>query len=480
MKKQMITLSVLLLIAGSARATTNNIVAAQQAYQEGLFLQRTIGDMAKALAAYDRALKAATDAEDADLVESVLLRRSEVFDALGRSVELQTTIAALRKEPTNEGPDLGPAAFFPPELDLLLHIDIQGLLKSPLIESLGVDAEIGGEDIEKLKEVLGFDPMKDLQSATAGVTLSDNEDMPVEHWVLQLRGRLGKLDLEKVLKMQGAKAGGVENFVVKTLSIHGTKVLSFRVPLDQDPKQMMTIGFAQPESDMFLAGDLQAIKRTLAARAGKATGLRANQSIMHVISRVPDGSSFWMAGTVQKILSELEELGNLPGLPAGLPKIDGVLLAGTLAEDIHVSATAWTPDKQAASLLGDILQGLLAIAQLAPIDEPLVKKVISSLGVETAEHQVSVSLTVPGELVMQHSPEKTEKTVRRLVMKIGDRRSVSFPGVESLLIENPKVADIDKRKGDRVSVKALGEGETTLCVKRKGKSDISMHIKVVR
>ena len=95
-------------------------IGAKLAYQEGLFFQRTVGNLEKALKSYDRALEAATKAEDPGLLESILLRRAECFKLLGKDNQQQTTIAALQKETRAEAARLGVARYFPPESDMIV------------------------------------------------------------------------------------------------------------------------------------------------------------------------------------------------------------------------------------------------------------------------------------------------------------------------------------------------------------------------
>ncbi len=481
--KRFLCLFVLLTLPMTASAATSHLVTAQRAYQQGIFLQRTTGDLHKALSAYDRALEAATDAEDGDLVEAVLLRRGEIFKLLGRPEELQTTIAALRKKSGADDAKLGPATIFPPECDFVLHVDLQKLLASPLLSKIDLKTqiEIENQDLSKIKSLLGFDPLNDLHTLTVGFSLSDNEAMPVEHWIVRISGKFGHFNLPDLVK---AKKKELENFLLKSRTIQGVEVTVLRIPLDQDPKHMQTVGIARPAGDTILAGDLRSIKRTLAAWAGKAPGLRANAKLMRMVSRLPGGTSFWLAGNVESILKKLKEkLGKLPMMPDKLPQIEGLLLTGSLEKDLAISATAWAADAQSAGLLGDLLRGLAALAQLAPIDEPLVKKAVRSIGVATKDLQVSVSATLPAELlnkaVEEHKGKAITKKVR-LRMKIGEKRTLGFEGITRINVADPDVADVQPAGTDKFNVKAIGKGKTTITVKRRGKPGLVVKVKVVK
>jgi hypothetical protein len=479
--KRFLCMFVLLALPLSASAATSHLVTARLAYQQGLFLQRTTGDLNKALSAYDRALEAATDAEDGELVEDVLLRRSEIFKLLGRPEELQTTIAALRKKSAVDDAKLGPATIFPPECEFVLHIDLQKLLSSPLLSKIANDTtfNIDDQNLDQIKSLLGFDPLHDLSTLTVGFSLSDNEEMPVEHWIVRIAGKFGKFNLPSLIE---AKKKELKSFLLKTRTIQGVEVTLFRIPLDQDPKHMQTIGIARPADDTVLAGDLRSIERTLAAWAGKAPGLRANTKLMRMLSRLPTGTSFWLAGNVERVLKKVKgKLGKLPMMPDKLPEIEGLLLTASLANDLTISASAWAADAQSAGLLGDLLRGIAALAQLAPIEEPLVKKAVRSITVDSKDLQVSVSATLPAELLDQAIEEHQGKAKIKkvhLVMKLGEKRTLSFAGITHIKVVDSSVADVQSTGSDKFNVKAIGKGKTTIKVSRQGKPGLVVKLKV--
>lgn len=452
-------------------------ISAKLAYQEGLFFQRTVGNLEKALQSYDRALEAATQAEDPGLLESILLRRAECFKLLGKENQQQTTIAALQKETRSEAARLGVARYFPPECDMIIHVDLAALLKSPLLQKLNLKAEIDAKELEQAIQILGFDPLEDLHKVTVGVTISDNESLPAEHWLIHAEGNLAGFRPDRLIE-SGEKH--IPGMLPRTRKIHGVDVLVFKVPLPDEQVKVMTIGVAFLGKQGVMAGDLKVIRSTLAARAGKAPGLSANPKLAGLTGQVPKDSTFWLAGVPTQIIRKLEKMGQkkIPGLPANLPEVAGLMLSGRITKDLEAVGLAFTEDLQSARMLGDIFKGVLALAQLVPTDEPLIQKFLGSLKVETKEREVKVSITLPGELIAQEEccPEKKKKPCCPEAAK---RQS---KGMGSLSINtNPwSVVFIDGKKvGNtplmRVPVTA-GRHEITL--KNKGQG-ISQKLKVV-
>jgi hypothetical protein len=385
-------------------------ISAKLAYQEGLFFQRTVGNLEKALQSYDRALEVATKVEDSDLLESILLRRAECFKLLGKDNQQQTTIAALQKETKTEAARLGVARYFPPESDMIIQVDLAALLSAPLLEKLNVKAEIDPKELEQAIQILGFDPLKDLHKITMGVTISDSETMPAEHWLIHAEGDLADFRLDRLIESTDQLAPGV---LPRTRKIHGENVLVMKVPLPKEKIKVMTIGVAFLGKDGVLAGDLKAVKSTLAARAGKAPGLSANPKLAGLTGQVPKESTFWLAGVPTQIIRKIEKMGRkkIPGLPANLPEVAGLMLSGRITEDLEAVGLAFTEDLQSARMLGDIFKGVLALAQLVPTDEPVIAKFLGSLKVEIKEREVKVSITLPGELIAQEEccPKKKRK-----------------------------------------------------------------------
>ncbi len=399
MKKTVVTLGILLIAFATAAAASP--MSASLAYQEGLFFQRTVGDLEKALKLYDRAMKEAADAEDGDLLESILLRRAECFDLLGRENEQQITIASLREETRAANTRLGYARFFPPESDIIVQVDLAALLSSPLVERLDIKTEIKSEEIDKVVQLLGINPLKDLHKVTMGLTLSENEKMPAEHWLVHFEGNLSALDTERLSKSGEQLAPGKSP---PTRKIHDVDVLGFDLPVPEEKGKVMTVGVAPLGQEGILAGDIKSVESALAARAGKAAGLSANTQLANLAAQVPPDSTFWLAGLPNQIVKKLQKMGQieLPGLPQNLPELSGLMLSGRVTKDLEAVGMAFTEDLQSARLLGDIFRGMLALAQLVPLEEePLVKKLVESLRVETGEREVKVYATLPGDLIAE-------------------------------------------------------------------------------
>jgi hypothetical protein len=402
MKKSIGIFGILLIAFASTAAAGQNpptTLSAKLAYQEGLFFQRTIGNLEKALNSYDRALQAATEVEDSGLLESILLRRAECFKLLGRENQQQTEIAALQKETRAATARLGSARFFPPESDMIVQVDLAALLSAPLFERLKMEAEINQEELKQAIQILGFDPLKDLHKLTVGVTISDNYNLPAEHWLIHLEGRLTGFRPDRLIESSKQLSPGV---LPRTKKIYGADVLVFKLPLPDEEVKVMTVGVAFLGKQGILAGELKGLESALAARAGKAPGLSANPKLARLTGQVPENSTFWLVGVPTRIVEKLQKMGPnmIPSLPNNLPEVAGLMLSGRVGKDLEATGVAFTEDLHSARLLGDIFKGLLALAQLVPLeDEPLVKKLLSSLKVETKDREVKVSITLPAELI---------------------------------------------------------------------------------
>ncbi len=399
---QMFTVLSYLITAATATAAVDASASARQAYQQGLFLQRSQGDLSGALAAYDQALQAAGTTEDGSLREALLLRRGEIFELTDQAGELEGTMVALQKSAPGSA-ILQQVKYFPPELDLLVYLNITKLWNSPLMSALNVKGEIKSEDLDKLVPLIGFDPFQDLHEIIVGASLDEDEAMPVKHWLIQVRGNIAGFQPNKLIESHPKEA---KQFMVKNKTLHGNKTLVFRIPLDQDPKKMMTVGMSRLDDHTVWAGDLKSLKRALAARAGKAPGLRANRKLAALTEKLPSSATFWVAVTPERILSQLEDLKGIPGMPDKMPEIEGVTVTGTFDADLSLAASVWAGDQESARLIGDVLRGFIALAQLAPMKDPLARRAIQSLRVASEGKRLSVSVQLPGKLLQQAARKK--------------------------------------------------------------------------
>lgn len=448
---------------------------ARLALQRGLYLHYTRGDARGALRAYRQA------AAEPQLAEPALLRRQELLRALGRPDEA-ASLLALTTMPAGVRDTLGPAKLLPAQCEVVGRLDLQAVLKSRFAGQLKVKAQIeaDGVKLDELRQRLGFDPLSDISTISFCATLAENPQgpLPVDNWLVVVEGKFAGFEPAALASLLGAS--GRDSFAIKHRRVHGADILQIRLPFDQDPQRMQTVAVARPDEQTLLAGENRTLERALAARAGRVAGLWGNRTLRPVLQRIPRGATLWVAAMPGHMLDKLKKVGDVAGLPAKLPELAGLLVTVTLGQDIDVSAATRAGDAESAKLLADLTRGLLAVAQLAPLDDELARKVLASIKVDARGLDLQASVKVPGELVeremKRQQRQRRERRVKRiklrLTMKPGEKRTLQHQAcvgagpasVMKMRVEPPGIVECRLDSQSRLTISARRAGRARIRV----------------
>ncbi|RME24485.1 MAG: hypothetical protein D6806_09490 [Deltaproteobacteria bacterium] len=385
--------------------------------QRGMYLQYTRGDPEGALRAYERA------STSKELSEQAAARTRELIRVLGTKAPLVAARTRLDTK-AEKSVDLGEARLMPAECEIVGRLDFRALMASPFASDLKVEAELesDGIDLEELADKIGFQPLRDISTVSMCATLDEKgtADMPVKEWLIIARGNFEGFAPGRLAAVLGAVSK--DSVTVRRRTIKGTEALVLRIPLEVDTKRMEKVAIARPEKNLLMVGEPRALERALSVRNGKAAAVTANIALKPVLERIPSGATLWIAATTGQIIDKLKKAGKGLNLPAKMPDLEGMLLTVTLGNDIDVSAATRADDTESAKLLADIARGLIALAQLAPVDDPEVKKLLSGIRLEAKGLELLASIRVPGELVRREMTEsrreeEEEKEIGRKVVK---------------------------------------------------------------
>jgi hypothetical protein len=499
--------------------------AAEDAYYLALYLQHARGDLDGAL----RALEEARAAGTAALREDALRRQAEIERLRGNPAKAISTLAAAPSSPSADA--LGPARFFPPQMEVVAQVRLADLMAAPLVRKLTEDRPLPAEEIKKIAGMLGFDPVKDIQRLTVAATLPEESALALAlsdeaeshaldpkrgraatasatahlelaklHFLVVAEGRFAGFKDDPLLELARAAAipGGAP---VESVRVQGIAV---SVATVEDGGQKARLGLCRPDDSTLIVGDMQSLEEMLAARAGQKPGIRDNPILKALIERVKPDAMVWVAAPAQKILQSAPELRDALRLGDRPLSLRGLLLASHLDRDLVLRATVSTEDAQSASVLSDIAKGAVALAQIAPVDKPEEKKILSSLKAESSEREVTVAVTVPGELIREHPaedsaadlPQRAERSElrleegkkktesRSLVFGVGKSARLVFKTlgigeVVRVTIDDPKVANVAMDGPDAFSLTGLTPGETTVRLLRQdgGKTTIKVTVR---
>ncbi len=492
---------------------------AGDAYQAGLYLQRTRGELDDALAAFQRAV----DSTGAGAVAvQVLLQQAECLEWAGRSEQKRRTITALKARAETADALLGPAGIFPAESDLILHLDIERLRLAPLLRRLRIDFDQeveGGEEFEKVVAELGIDPRRDIRRLTLGLSLSGDDERPVDHWVVHLEGELAGFregvvaDLARALAEEADDGGGSElsldvdettddrlmleirreegpgaakspalrkdiRVKVEHGTLHGRRVLMARAEGAPAGGGAVEVGLARLDEHTLLIGERRGLDRTLAAMAGESVGLRANPKLWRIAERLPADAGFWLMLSPDEILRRAEKIQGALGWGDELPEVTGLMISGRVDEDVTLSVKAWTSDAESARTLADLVRGGLALARIAAAaaarEEPALFRLIEGLQVRVADRLIELRAVIPAELLELHV---ADEQARVLSMVSGAELRMALSKVTAVAISDPKIVDARIDRG-AVVIKAKRPGRTDLLVERPGRPKQRYSIRV--
>ncbi|MBN2494597.1 MAG: hypothetical protein JXR96_08420 [Deltaproteobacteria bacterium] len=440
---------------------------AADAYQRGMYLQVSAGDLDGALEAYGAALAHASSAE---LRNAILLRMSECLRWQGREQEVPALLARLD---ASRAGSLGAAASFPRDLDLLLHVDLASLRRSPLVGDLidrkELDVELNGEDLREVAALLGIDPLADIHRLTLGIAFSGQKDRPVSCWVAQLEGDLARLRSLDALARALAEEEGLGAVSVKRRKMAGRDVETAELRSPDPPGGKQELAMARLDAQTVIVGQPEGVADVLEARAGHRAGLGTARALQPMLESLPSGASLWLVASPQRILGMLERFGEDLELPAEMPELSGLALGARVEKDLELFASAWAADDESARTLGDLARGGLALLRLAASAEakadPEIDQLLRSLHLEIRERELRLDARLPGGLVGKLRAEAGDDA-RKLRMQVGQKRSVRIPGLRKAKIDDPAVAEC-RVDAERISLAARRSGRTRVQFERK-------------
>lgn len=182
---------------------------------------------------------------------------------------------------------------------------------------------------------------------------------------------------------------------------------------------------AYASSRLIVAGPEPAVVEALAAREKGGTGFRSGNGLGRHLSRVDAGATIYTVvdmtrfPKVRAAMSKANVEGEVNGEPVGalFSAMKSVtLFAGSVTvkgDALKLSAVGLTDDEEMRANLEDGLKGLLALWRIAVQEKsPDLVKALRKFTVESDRQGVTVSGTLPGDVVRSLAAEKERKAQR--------------------------------------------------------------------
>jgi hypothetical protein len=154
----------------------------------------------------------------------------------------------------------------------------------------------------------------------------------------------------------------------------------------------MAISFVEP--GIVAAGSLAAVRRAIDTKATDDASVTGNAELMELVRDMDQGTA-WAVGRFDSLAqSRLPE-----EVTAKLPPISWFAATGRVNGGVEALVRAEASTEQGAEDLRQVVQGFLALARLQSGNNPQLSGVINSLQLGGQGRTVSLSVSVPAELI---------------------------------------------------------------------------------
>jgi hypothetical protein len=164
------------------------------------------------------------------------------------------------------------------------------------------------------------------------------------------------------------------------------------------PEQLTTsrhgvVAFLEP--GLVAVGEATAVKKAIDAQLS-AQSVTSNGEMMQLVGEIGANNNAWAVGRFDALVSQAK----LPDdIMSRLPPVKWFAAAGHINGGISGMLRAEARDDESADLLRKQLTGLLAFGQMAAGNDPKAKALIDSLQMGGTGKTVSLSFTVPAEIL---------------------------------------------------------------------------------
>ena len=274
----------------------------------------------------------------------------------------------------------GPAelSYVPADSTVVAFANVREVMDSQLRQRLKqvLPPEHGQQEFE---QQTGIDIEHDIDYIVAAMTTPGSGGLQNNpNGLVVARGRFNTTQLESLAREHG---GVVEEYKGKRL-VKGT---------DGNSQHRVALAFLEP--GLVGIGSEAAIKSSIDAQLS-AHSIGANNEMMELITDIDGGNNAWAVGRFDAIANQA----HLPAEVASkIPAIKTFAVMAHIDGGLSGMLRAETRDDQSAENLRQVVQGLLALGRMS--NDPKAEALINSLQLAGTGHTVSLSFSVPSELL---------------------------------------------------------------------------------
>ena len=276
---------------------------------------------------------------------------------------------------------VGPAEliYVPGDASIVAFADVRDVMNSELRQKLRSVLPGDQQKREELQRMTGIDIERDIDRVVAAVG-SDPEHSTVAF----LSGRFNPTQIETLARQHG---GQVIDYGGKRL-IRGMNDRDRKAGDKKEPAPALSF----IEANVLAIGAEAAVRRAIDTQKS-GQNVTQNGELMKIIGSVSTGNNVWAVGRMDNFIGRLPQ-----EVASRMPPINWFAATGRVNGGIHASLRAEARDDMAAENLRDVVRGGLALVKMQSGD-PKMAALANSIRLEGSGKTVSVSFTVPADLI---------------------------------------------------------------------------------
>jgi hypothetical protein len=279
-------------------------------------------------------------------------------------------------------------AYVPNDVAVVAFADVRAIMDSELRKRLKIALPMPERGQEEFQAQTGIDIERDIDYVIAAMASPIAGAPSDKSGLVVARGRFDIVRLEGLALDHG---GTVEEYRGKRMVTSSPTVNPDGTSMHHGPA--MTIAFLEP--GLVAVGESAAVKHAIDAQMS-AQSITSNNEMMELVSDIERSNNAWAVGRLDVLTSHAqlpEQVANQFGA------VKWFAAAGHINGGLSGTIRAEARDDQSAENLRDVVRGVLALGRLQTQSDPRLNAVAQSLELTGTGKTVSLSFTVPAELL---------------------------------------------------------------------------------
>jgi hypothetical protein len=273
--------------------------------------------------------------------------------------------------------------YVPADATMVAYADVRAIMDSDLRARLKQAMPIHEQGQQEFQAETGIDIERDIDYVVAALAPGLNQGAPL----VVARGRFDTVRLEGLALEHG---GTMEEYKGKRMVVATRNAEQHDGPVHVGS---MVLAFLEP--GLVAIGDLTAVKHAIDAQLS-AHSITSNNEMMELVGDIGANNNAWAVGRFDVIAGQAK----LPEqVMSRMPPVKWFAAAGHINGGVSGTLRAEASDEKSGEELRAVVNGFLAAGRLAAQSDPTAAGMINSLQLSGTGKTVSLSFTVPAELL---------------------------------------------------------------------------------